>query len=44
MKHEPIGLIYVPWNAAATFKFAQEIGAEDRLQGESRTLNFAVGL
>lgn len=38
-----IGLTYVPWNAAATFKFAHEIGAEDRFQGENLTLNFAVG-
>jgi len=38
-----IGLTYVPWNAAATFKWAHELGAKDRFEGENFTLNFAVG-
>jgi len=38
-----IGLTYVPWNAAATFKWVHEINAENRFEGENFTLNFAVG-
>ena len=38
-----IGLTYVPWNAAATFKWAHELGAENRFEGDNFTLNFAVG-
>jgi hypothetical protein len=38
-----LGLIFAPWNAAATFKWAHEINAEDRFQGENFTLNFGVG-
>jgi hypothetical protein len=37
-----IGLTYVPWEAAATFKWAHELGAEDRFEGDNFTLNFAV--
>ncbi len=37
-----IGLTYVPWEAAATFKWAHEIGAEDRFEGDNFTLNFAA--
>jgi hypothetical protein len=39
-----LGLTYVPWKAAATFKWAHELGAEDRFEGDNFTLNFAVGL
>lgn len=38
-----IGLIYVPWNAAATAKWQHEFEAENRFEGDSFTLNFAVG-
>jgi hypothetical protein len=37
-----LGLIYAPWNAAATFKWAHEFGAEDRFEGDNFTLNFAA--
>ncbi|MGE3390616.1 MAG: transporter [Gammaproteobacteria bacterium] len=37
-----IGLTYVPWEAAVTFKWVHEIGAEDRFEGDNFTLNFAV--
>jgi len=37
-----IGLTYVPWKAAATFKWVHELGAEDRFQGDNFSLNFAV--
>jgi hypothetical protein len=39
-----IGLTYLPWEAAATFKWAHELGAEDRFEGDNFTLNFAVAL
>jgi hypothetical protein len=38
-----IGLVYVPLNAAVTFKWAHEIAAESRFEGDNLTLNFAVG-
>ena len=38
-----VGLVYVPWNAAVTFKWAHEIAAESRFEGDNFTLNFAVG-
>jgi hypothetical protein len=37
-----IGLTYVPWKSAVTFKWVHELGAEDRFQGDNFTLNFAV--
>jgi hypothetical protein len=37
-----IGLSYAPWNAAATFKWTHDLGAEDRFEGDNFTLNFAV--
>lgn len=38
-----IGLIYVPWNAAATAKWQHEFEAVNRFEGDNFTLNFAVG-
>jgi hypothetical protein len=37
-----IGLTYVPWNAAATFKWMREFETEDRFEGDNFTLNFGV--
>jgi hypothetical protein len=37
------GLVYVPWNAAMTFKWAHEFAAENRFEGDNFTLNFGVG-
>jgi hypothetical protein len=39
-----LGLIFVPWNASATFKWAHEFDAQDRFQGDNFTLNFAIGI
>ncbi|MGE0649282.1 MAG: transporter [Alphaproteobacteria bacterium] len=39
-----LGLTYVPWEGAATFKWVRELGAEDRFEGDNLTLNFAVAL
>jgi hypothetical protein len=39
-----IGLTYLPWVADATFKWAHELGAEDRFEGDNFTLNIAVAL
>jgi hypothetical protein len=38
-----LGLVYVPWNAALTFKWAHEFAAENRFEGDNFTLNFGVG-
>lgn len=38
-----LGVIYVPWDAAATAKWQHEFEAENRFQGDNFTLNFAVG-
>jgi hypothetical protein len=38
-----LGLIYMPWGAAATTKWQHEFEAENRFEGDSFTLNFAVG-
>lgn len=38
-----LGLIYVPWGAAATAKWQHEFEAENRFEGDNFTLNFAVG-
>jgi hypothetical protein len=38
-----VGLIYVPWNAALTFKWQHEFLAENRFEGDNFTLNFAAG-
>jgi hypothetical protein len=37
-----LGLTYVPWNAAMNFHYFYEFAAEDRFQGQSLGLNFAV--
>jgi hypothetical protein len=37
-----VGLTYVPWKAAATFKWTHDLGVEDRFEGDNFTLNFAV--
>jgi hypothetical protein len=37
-----IGLNYVPWEAAATFKWTRDFGVKDRFEGDNFTLNFAV--
>lgn len=37
-----IGLTYVPWNAALNFHYFYEFSAEDRFQGQSIGLNFAM--
>lgn len=37
-----IGLTYAPWKAAATLKWAHELSARDRFQGDNFTLNLAV--
>ena len=37
-----IGLTCVPWNAALNFHYFHEFAAEDRFQGESIGLNFAI--
>ncbi len=36
------GLTYVPWNAVMNFHYFYEFAAEDRFQGQSLGLNFAV--
>lgn len=38
-----VGLIYVPWGAAATAKWQHEFEAKNRFEGNNFTLNFAVG-
>ena len=35
-----VGLTYVPWNAALNFHY--EFAAQDRFQGQSIGLNFAI--
>jgi len=37
-----VGLTYVPWNAALNFHYFYEFAAEDRFQGQSIGLNFAI--
>jgi len=37
-----VGLTYLPWEAAATFKYTRDFGVEDRFEGDNFTLNFAV--
>lgn len=37
-----IGLTHVPWNATFNFHYFDEFGSEDRFQGESIGLNFAI--
>ena len=37
-----LGLTYVPWNAVMNFHYFYEFAAEDRFQGQSLGLNFAV--
>jgi hypothetical protein len=39
-----VGLLYVPWGAATTAKWQREFEAENRFEGDSFTLNFAVSL
>ena len=38
-----LGLVYEPWNAALTFKWAHEFAARNRFEGDNFTLNFGVG-
>ncbi|WP_367870944.1 transporter [Luteolibacter sp. Populi] len=37
-----LGLTYVPWNAALNFHYFYEFSAEDRFEGQSVGLNFAM--
>jgi hypothetical protein len=37
-----IGLTYLPWKAAATFKYTRDFAVEDRFEGDNFTLNFAA--
>jgi len=37
-----LGLTYVPWNAVMNFHYFYEFAAEDRFQGQTLGLNFAV--
>jgi hypothetical protein len=37
-----LGLTYVPWNAALNFHYFYEFASEDRFQGQSIGLNFAI--
>jgi hypothetical protein len=37
-----IGITHVPWNAALNFHYFYEFAAEDRFQGQSVGLNFAI--
>jgi hypothetical protein len=37
-----VGLTHVPWNATINFHYFYEFAAEDRFQGESIGLNFAI--
>jgi hypothetical protein len=37
-----LGLTYVPWNAALNFHYFYEFASEDRFQGQSIGLNFAM--